>query len=52
MVTFQLYWRKKTLGAPLYIISGTIVNLSRTTNILEATWVAFSNKDIEEAGVA
>ena len=34
MVTFQLYWWKKTSGAPSCIISGKRWHPSRTTNIL------------------
>ena len=33
LATFQLYWWRKTLGAPPCIISGTNWHLSRTNNV-------------------
>jgi hypothetical protein len=44
-VTFQLYWWRKTLGALLWIISGTSGHLSGTTDILLASLIVSSWQD-------
>jgi hypothetical protein len=47
MTTFQLYWWRKTSGALPCIISGTNGHLSRTTDVLLASWIASSHERIQ-----
>jgi hypothetical protein len=39
MATFQFYWWRKTSGGLLYIISGRNRHLSKTTDVLLASWI-------------
>jgi hypothetical protein len=43
-IFFQLYWWRKTPGAPPGIISGTSGHLGRTTDIPLASWMASSHE--------
>ena len=50
MATFQLYWWRKTSGAPLCIISGMSRHLSRTTDVPSASWIASLHEKSEITG--
>jgi hypothetical protein len=47
MATFQLYWWRKTSGTLPCIILGTNGQLSRTTNVPYASWIASSHERIQ-----